>query len=1184
MQKLLPARTCPDRMRLLKQISFLMKAGTLFISFLLCSAQVLLAIDGNGQEMNEKKITLGLDDEPLLEALNKVEKLSGIRLAYVVEQVSPYDHISLPKATRTVGQTLHLLLSGTRLGCRQDGNTVLIFPNPIVLAEASRAAAAGPPAGLAPPVDTTRTIKGRVQSENGDKSIEGASVSVKGYPGGATTDAEGRFTLTTGKSAAVLQVSYVGMQPFETPIGTESFFVVRLKAADRNMGEVVVTALGISRQKRALAYSVQELDGAAINKTRDANVVNALSGKISGIQVTSSSGSVGASSRIVIRGANSFGENQPLFVVDGIPISNASSAVNPNGATDYGNAISDINPDDIKSVSVLKGANAAALYGSRAANGVILITTKSGKSKSGFGVDLSTSSTMDKVYILPDYQNSYGLGYYGSEHEWKLNQPQMTYQDYSKQYGYNYVDGRGGGVNDMSQESWGPRLDAGLKLDQFTGPDQAWVSHPNNVKDFFQTGFITDNNIALHASGDKASGRLSLSNMTQQGITPNTDLKQNTFNFSGEIHPIDRLTAQVNVSYIDKWSNNLGAGQYSYNNPQFIFAWFGRQVDMAPLKANWQKNDANGLPYSWEHYWWDNPYLAMHNTSSFDRHRLFGNLDVTYKLNDWVSVRARAGTDFYNESRLNITQSRSILSTSGGAFSQTSIFRSETNVDGMLLLNHRLGHDFSIDGIFGANYQHANYRDMSLAASQLTIPDLYTIGNVKGQASTSMYRSEKEMHSVYGSFNLSYKDYLYLGVTGRNDWSSALPADNRSYFYPSVSAGWIFSDALGLRSNTFSFGKLRASWAQVGKDTDPYQTRAVYTAGSSPWNGTAFFTSPYTIPSINLKPEKTLSMEIGTELRFLRDRLGLNMTYYDTKTRNQIMSVNISSPSGYNSMLINAGEIENRGVELMLNGKILQSSPGLNWDMTINWGRNRNRVNKLYGDLQSYNLGPNVNVQVQAVPGKPWGEMYGGGYLRDASGNIIVDSKGLPQPAANLRLGNVTPSWTGGISNEFSYRRLFASFLVDFRWGGDMFSYTAWHDRITGVLQETVDGNVREKGLIVPGVTQDGKPNTQTVTAYDYFHGDYNWSIVEPAVFKASYIKLRELVIGYSFPIRNPKALKSANLSLVGRNLALLYTDKSNTSHIDPETGVGNTNSGVGIEVFQIPPARSLGIKLQVSF
>ncbi|HEX3934243.1 MAG TPA: TonB-dependent receptor plug domain-containing protein, partial [Puia sp.] len=401
--------------RQLKQISFLMKVGTFFISFFLCSGHILLAFDGKGQGMNEKKITLGLRDETLLDALNKIETLSGLRMAYALEQINLYDHITLAKETRTVGETLHLILAGTKLGCRQDGNTVLIFPYPAV-----REPDPVPvPAEPHPVSDTTRKLKGRVLSATGARPVEGATVSVKGFPGGATTDAEGRFSLTTGKSAIALEVSFVGMETVEVHLTGESFYVVTLKAADKNMGEVVVTALGINRQKRELGYAVQELDGAEIDKTRDPNVVNALSGKISGIQVTSSSGSVGASSRIVIRGSNSFGENQPLFVVDGIPISNASSAVDPNGATDYGNAISDINPDDIKSVTVLKGANAAALYGSRAANGVILITTKNGRSQKGVGVDVSSSTTRDKVYILPDYQNQYGQGYYGSEYEWQ---------------------------------------------------------------------------------------------------------------------------------------------------------------------------------------------------------------------------------------------------------------------------------------------------------------------------------------------------------------------------------------------------------------------------------------------------------------------------------------------------------------------------------------------------------------------------------------------------------------------------------------------------------------------------------------------------------------------------------------------------------------------------------------------
>ncbi len=1025
-----------------------------------------------------------------------------------------------------------------------------------------------------------RTIRGVVTGPDAEP-VAGATVQIRNTSIGTQTDVDGAFTLPLAPASGILVVSYTGMTTRETPLTGANQYEVVLERDGQELGEVVVTALGMTKEKKALGYSVQELKGEELNKTRDANIVNALSGKVAGVQVTSSNGAVGASSRIVIRGNSTFKNNQPLFVVDGVPILNDASTVNAGSGVDYGNGASDIDPNNIASMSVLKGANAAALYGSRAANGVILITTKKGSSSRKLGVDVSSSVTFDNAYVIPRLQNSYGQGSDGEEYVWKQNQPGMSYQDYAKQYSYNYVNGRGAGVNDMRDESWGPRMDAGLKLDQFFGDNQDWVSHPGNTKEFYETGITTDNNVSITAGGEKATARLSLSNLDMTGSIPNTDLKQKMINLTSTFMPTSRLQVQVNMNYINRRSDNLVRAQYSSNNPVMsVTGWFGRQIDMKLLRDNWKNNDENGNPYNWQQGV-DNPYLALYaNTNGMQRNRVFGNVNASYELTDWLLLKGVIGTDYYSEFRKNIVSSRSHNSTSGGKFDQTQIISSENNADLMLIADKKINSAFHIDGMVGTNIRNNKYRSMWLSASQLTVPDLYTIANVRGSVSASTYESEKETQSVYGAVNLAYNNYLFLGLTGRNDWSSTLPANNRSYFYPSASLGFVFSEALGLQSGRFNYGKLRLGWAQVGNDTDPYATNATYSPSSAAWNGVALYNYTRTLPPLNLKPEITNSFEVGAELRFLQNRLSLDATYYSTSTRNQIMSVNISKPSGFGSMLINAGRIDNKGVELQLAGRILDNPNGLNWEMIINWARNRNKVVELYPGIENYVIATN-NVTVQAVPGEAYGLITGGAYLRNDQGRIVVNATGIPIVAGNEMLGNITPDWTGGVNNIFSYKRFMLSALIDMRMGGDIFSYTQWHNQANGTQASTVENGIRENGIIINGVYEDGHENTSRISAQEYFAGGYVWSLHENAIIDGSYVKFRELSIGYSFPVQNIKFLQSARLSVVGRNLALLYTHKSNLTHIDPETGLGVSNSGLGIEMYQIPPTRSVGLKLQ---
>jgi TonB-linked SusC/RagA family outer membrane protein len=1025
-----------------------------------------------------------------------------------------------------------------------------------------------------------KQITGVITNAEG-KGIPSATIIVMETQAASTTNDQGRFSIMAGTNQH-LQITSVGYANQVFAIGKKAEMNITLQTSGKDLDQVVVTALGIKREKRSLGYAVQEIKGDEVNLAKDPNIVNSLSGKIAGVQVTSGGSSIGASSRITIRGNASLGNNTPLFVVDGTPISNSSASLDGLGGVDYGNVTSDIDANDIASVTVLKGSAAAALYGSRATNGVILITTKKGNfGAKSFGVDVSTSFVTDKPTYFLKFQNQYGGGSNGSEFIWKRDYPNLTYQDYAKQYSYNWVDGNGNGVHDDNPISWGPRLDAGLKLDQWsTGPNSPWVSRPNNIKDYYQTGNVAEQNVAVYSKSDKASGRLAFSRMDQKGIEWNTGQAQNTLSGNIILTPNTRLTVEANVNYLTK---NSTIPQNGYSGSMIDFAWFQRDIDTKYMWQQFKKEGNKGYisPFL------DNEYYRLTNTNKLLRNRLYGNTSAKYKVNDWFNIMGRVGTDFYNEFRKGITQSGSADNRSsgrGGQFSQTQTYNLETNAD--LILNFdKQFHDFRLSGLVGANYRDVVFKSIGVSASDLTVPDLFSISNVKGTPGATNYDSEKKSNSLYASADVSYKNYLFMGITGRNDWSSTLPSANRSYFYPSVNLGFVFTDALHIPSQILSYGKLRASVANVGGDTDPYRLSGTYSASS--FGGVTLFSPGRTLPPLNLKPEKTSSFEIGTNLGFLKNRINLDVTYYDQKTTNQILSVPISSTTGYSSELINAGEIENKGVEITLNAGILKNTSGLSWDMTVNFASNKNFVNALYGDLKQYIIGTGPGgITTLATPGKAWGTLYGLGYMRDKSGQITVDANGVPMTSSLPKeLGNVVPKWTGGIQNTFTYKKVQLAFLIDARWGSQFFSTTLWHGYYNGSAPITVANNVRETGVIVPGVTADGKQNITRVAAQDYYSGSWLWNNLEYPILDGSFIKLRELSISYPFNVSKLKAIHSLKIALVARNVAILYRNKIVAQNgIDPETGFGGSNSGVGWEDFQLPGTRSYGIKLNVGF
>ena len=1028
-----------------------------------------------------------------------------------------------------------------------------------------------------------RQFIGTVLSSDG-LPVKLASIQVIGTNRGTSADEQGGFKIdaTPGEE---LQVSSIGFVISKIKVSQKNNLVITLTRSGNDLGDVVVTALGISRSKKTLGYAVQKLDGAQINQARDNNIVNSLSGKIAGVQVTSGGSAVGASAKIVIRGNSSFGSNSPLFVIDGTPIFNNITNLDGGGGIDWGNTASDIDPNNIESLTVLKGSSASALYGSRATNGVIVITTKKGnKNKKAVGIDVNSSVMLDKVAYLPKLQNEYGGGWDGEEFIWKRyntsNTTNLSYNDYAKQFSYNYVDGNGGGVNDSYPINWGPRLDKGLLLDQWsTGKNSPWVSHPNNTKEWFNTGATYNNSVAISSSGEKVSGRISYTNQDTKGIVNFTDQKQNTVNANIILTPSDRLTATANITYLTKQSNNIPNSGYAWAD---IFGWLQRDFPTQYAKDLFYKQGDKGFMFVG-----DNPFYSLRNTNGLKRDRAFGNIGATYKIRKWLSASGSMGIDFYNEYRKQITQSgteENIRKGRGGQFSENQQFSQEVNLDATLNFDKTFG-VFRVDGLVGGNKRNNKYNSMALSARDLTVPDIYAISNVKGTPGVSDYRSEYETQSAYFAANGSYKNYLFLGVTGRNDWSSTLPSSSRSYFYPSVSLGFSVTDAFKLKSEKLSYLKLRANWAKVGGATDPYQLSRTYSAGT--YNSTSYFSPTSTLPPVALKPFQTSSYEFGTEMRLLKDRISLDITYYDQTTVNQILSVGTSRTTGYGSIKLNAGEIENSGVEVMFTGRVLDNPSGLKWAVNLNWGKNKSMVNSLYGGLTSYQISRGFGgATLRGIPGQQWGILWGLPFVRNDQGKVVVDPTGLPQTtSAGKNLGHVTPDWTGGVSNSFSYKGINLSFLVDVRKGSKFFSTTAWHSYPTGSYEITTKNNVRETGMIVDGVFEDGKKNDVRVAAQQYYGGDWIWNNHEYSILDGTFIKLREVVLGYDFNFKNSKVFQKLNISLVGRNLAILYRDKSTKElGLDPEAGLGSGAGGVGFENFQIPTCRSFGINLKASF
>ncbi len=1028
-----------------------------------------------------------------------------------------------------------------------------------------------------------QVVSGKITSAEDGSALPGVNVVLKGTTTGTTSDIDGNFKLSVPSNEGILIFSFIGLSTQEITVGSKSVINVTMAEDAKQLSEVVVTALGVERDVKALGYAVQNVNADDINKAREANIVNSLSGKVAGVHITNSSGAVGGSSRIILRGATSItGNNEPLFVVDGVPINNDSYGGSPGasvtdggagsgGGFDSPNGAADINPDDIASISVLKGANAAALYGARAANGVVLITTKTGKGTKGIGVSFNSSVQFDNTLKLPSFQNSYGQG--------------------GDQNYFNWVDGSAGdgGVD----ESWGPPLDVGLNFVQFTSNGQfaePWVSHPDNVKDFFETGVSNSNNIALTGGYDKGSFRLSLGNSNQTGIVPNTEFKRTTINIGANLDLTDKLTASFSANYINSGSDNLPTGGYNNENPVQQFLWSGRQVDFTKLKdyeslpLAGASTGAPGTPINWNTRFQNNPYWALHtNLNKLEKDRLIGNVKIAYKLTDWLTAQVRTGTDTWS-SVVSINKAHGSNNYIEGFYEEISRKWYQTNSEILLMMNKNINDDFSLAINLGGNQMKQRYRLLRGTAPQLELEGVFNLANVKSGVTAELESKieEKRINSIYGSANLSFRDYLFLDITARNDWFSVLPTETNSVLYPSVSMSAIVSDIAEMQSDVLSFLKVRGSWAQVGSDgaLDPYKLQQPFRFRPSAWGAVLLPFNHQTLNNPFLKAETTTSLEFGLDARFFNGRVNLEVTYYDSKTSDLLVPAQVSSASGYTFAWDNTGEMTNKGIELQLGARVIEAGD-FAMDIDVNWAKSKNEVVKLNGDLDTYRIGGQWSVDILAKVGEPYGAIFGPAFLKSPDGDVI-HKDGLPViDPVNRVLGNIQPDWTGGINTTLTYKGITLSALVDAKIGGDLHSMTYSWGRYAGVLEETLIG--RETGIIGKGVVDNGdgtfSPNTVSVRAETYNKAAYSKDIAESAVFDASYAKLRQIQFGYTLPnsVMGKLPFKDVSISIVGRNLAILY---SKIPHIDPESAFSSSNGEQGQEFGQLPSTRSIGFNI----
>ena len=1051
------------------------------------------------------------------------------------------------------------------------------------------------------------TITGTVTTTASGETVPFVNVILNNSTTATTTDDNGRYSIDINSELDVLKFSALGFISQSITVGNKAIINVALEESTTDLNEVVITALGFKRETKELGYAVQSLGSDDIQEVKAVNFLDNLSGKLAGVTISQGATGVGSTSKITIRGEASFSNNNPLFVVDGTPINNNTVFNFTNEAAagfqevDFGNGAMEVNPDDIASVSVLKGPSAAALYGTRASNGVIVIETKNGANKKGLGVSYNTSLFIDTAFRLPDFQNEYGQGNSGE---------------------FEYVDGLGGGINDNITYSWGPRLDQGLLIPQFDSPvvlangtivrggdtsvydgqpitPTAFNSNPDNLKDFYETGVTTINNLSIATGFNTGDFRLSLTDLRSDGIIPGVDLDRQTISTKLNFTPTQKTKITSNISYVNSQSDNRPSNGYGSENVNYsLVAWGPRSLNIDSLRDYWQPGLEGVQQYSFNYTFFDNPYFILfENRNSFNRDRVFGNVSIKHNFTEKLSVAVRSGMDYSNEKR-QFLRNFSSNRFKNGAYAEHDVFFREINTD--ILVNYQdIVGDLSFDVSLGGNRLDQNASTKQSQATNLAQPGIFSLNNAASPIEVFQFESQKRINSIYGLAKFGYKDYLFLDITGRNDWSSALATpfsvDGTSFFYPSASASFILSEVATLPS-IFSYAQLRASVAQVGNDTNPYQTSGTFVS-QTPFNSQPTFSNQDLIPNANLKPESTTSYEAGFDVRFWRDRLNLDFTYYNALTKDQIISLPIGISSGYNQQVVNGGKVRTEGVEIIA-GLTPIITDKFRWTTTFNFSKSVATVEDLPQDDGRLTLGlsriydsANQTVFFQVEEGGRVGDFYGTGYLKNENGDFILTDDGRYIADNNLqKLGNYNPDFMLGWNNQFTYGNWNLSFLFDWRQGGEIVSRTRALGNVGGQLAETAfrpEGGIIAQGVVNTGTAENPNyvPNTTAVTAESYYRQFYDRNHEENNIYDASYLKLRQFSVGYTFKLNDGfiglKEGVDVNLSLVGRNLFAI----TENPHFDPEQLAVQGQSFVsGVEDMSYATTRSIGFKAGFNF
>lgn len=1040
----------------------------------------------------------------------------------------------------------------------------------------------------------TKRVAGTVKDASSKEALFGVTIGVKKLTVSAFTDSDGHFVINVPDSVKKLSFRLFGYKPYDYPVADS--MVVTLMPEALQLDETVVTANAIKREKRSLGYSTQQVSNEELTKGQSSNIITALQGKVSGVNITSTTGGPGTSNRIVLRGGSSLtGNNQALMVVDGIPIDNSNfrNGDDLNNQVDYGNRANDINPDDIENVSVLKGPAAAALYGSRASNGAIIITTKHGKNmlneNKKMDINFTSGVTFSRVLKLPQFQHEYGQG-----------DLHGTADDRRENFSW-------GLPFDGEYRPWGQIIDGEQRVKKYE--DQ-----PDNVKNFFVTGLTYNNNLSISGGDNKTTYFLSINALNNKGIVKTTGYNKYSVRFNGSTELTNKFSSSISVNYTSSNSDNPGGGQGAagiFNNlvqtPRDISI-----VDSEDLDNQFSGyNDVTGT-YGFYGAYTMNPYFVLKNNRNTNKvDHIQGNTTLNYKATPWLTITERIGGDVYTDRRYQKWKKYSYTPIDPfwtgndqvyqGKYSEDIYNVNEITNDLMLNFTKDLNKDFKIYGTLGHNvYQRTqtNLFAETNAQGGLAIADYYNISNSNGAINSTNASFKRRLIGAYLDFNVSYKNMLFLEATARNDWSSTLPQNNRSYFYPSVNASWVFSELFNdsLKNGWFNYGKVRANYAKVGKDAGEYLTSSVFNkttidggfgTTTTPFNGINAFTQGDRIGNANLKPEITTSFEIGTELSFFKDRLGFDVSYYFQNSKNQIINVPVSNASGFSSNTINTGLIENKGIELLVRGTPISTAKGFKVDIVGTFTKNKNKVVSIMDGVDQITLGGFSRMAIVAQEGQPYGSFYGIDLMNDGNGHVVVDSAtGLPQTSTNSTiLGNYQPKWIASLGANITYKSFTFSFMFNTKQGGSFYSHTKGTMAFVGTSQETAEGGrdlkVWENSVYL---NSQGQYVTNTDIKYDPYN--YFTNVIPDGrhIIDASFVKLSTVDFSYRVPKKylNKTPFGAISIGVFGNNL-FIWTHKTNV-YSDPEMSSSGSGNVQGFEFSATPSQRNFGFNMKFNF